>query len=206
MYVASTYMDLSTLLFVLLALFIVVVIYVINIYNRLQSLRNGASATLSQIRVAMKKRLDMVEQLVDMVKSYAHFEKETLEKITRMRTDLSSANPGDIRKINRNSLSLLSDIRAVAESYPVLKTSDAVINSMSAIREVEDEISRHRYTYNNIIQELNTMIDTLPSSFVASSAKMTKKEYLSFEEDELRRAGYLTSEEIEPHRPETGWQ
>jgi LemA protein len=199
-------MDLSTLLFVLLALLIVVVIYFITIYNRLQSLRNGASATLSQIRVAMKKRLDMVEQLVDMVKSYAHFEKETLEKITRMRTDLSSANPGDIRKINRDSLSLLSDIRAVAESYPVLKTSDAVINSMSAIREVEDEISRHRYTYNNIIQELNTMIDTLPSSFVASSAKMTKQEYLSFEEDELRRAGYLTSEEIEPRRPETGWQ
>lgn len=199
-------MDLSTLLFVLLALFIAIAFYFITIYNRLQSLRNGASATLSQIRVAMKKRLDMVEQLVDMVKSYAHFEKETLEKITRMRTDLSSADPGDIRKINSGSLNLLADIKAVAESYPALKTSDAVINTMNAIREVEDEISRHRYTYNNIIQELNTMINTLPSSFVASSARMTKQEYLSFEEDELRRAGYLTSEEIEPRRPETGWQ
>ena len=199
-------MDLSALLFVLLAVFIVMVFYFITVYNRLQSLRNGASATLSQIRVAMKKRLDMVEQLVDMVKSYAHFEKETLQKITSMRTDLSSADPGDISKINSGSLSLLADIKAVAENYPALKTSDAVINTMNAIRDVEDEISRHRYTYNNIIQELNTMIDTLPFNFIASSARMTKQEYLSFEEDELRQAGYLTSEEIEPRRPETGWQ
>jgi len=198
-------MDLSILLLVLLAVFIVIVFYFVTIYNRLQSLRNGAYATLSQIRVAMKKRLDMVEQLVDMVKSYAHFEKETLEKITSMRTDLSSADPGDLRKINRDSLSLLSDVRAVAESYPALKTSDAVINTMNAVREVEDEISRHRYTYNNIIQELNTMIDTLPSSFIASFARLSKQEYLSFEEDELRRAGYLSSDEIEPRRPETGW-
>lgn len=199
-------MDLSALLLVLLAVFVVIVFYFVTIYNRLQSLRNGASATLSQIRVAMKKRLDMVEQLVDMVKSYAHFEKETLEKITSMRTGLMSADARDIRKINSESLSLLSDIRAVAESYPALKTSDAVINTLNAVRDVEDEISRHRYTYNNIIQELNTMIDTLPSSFIASRARLTKQEYLSFEEDELRRGGYLTSEEIEPRRPETGWK
>jgi LemA protein len=194
------------LLLVLLAVFIILAFYFVAQYNRLQSLRNGALAALSQIRVAMKKRLDMVEQLVDMVESYAHFEKETLEKITRMRTDLSSADPGDILKINRQSLGLLADIRAVAESYPALKTSDVVVNTMNAIRDVEEEISRHRYTYNNIIQELNTMIDTLPSSLVASSAKITKQEYLSFEEDEIRRAGYLTSEEIEPRRPEAGWK
>jgi LemA protein len=199
-------MDLSMLLLVLLVIFIAVAFYFITIYNRLQSLKNGAFAALSQIRVAMKKRLDMVEQLVDMVRSYAHFEKETLEKITSMRTDLSSAQPRDIRKINRDSLSLLADIRAVAESYPALKTSDAVINTMNAIRDVEDEISRHRYTYNNIIQEINTKIDTIPSSFVASSARLAKQDYLSFEEDELYRAGYLTSEEIEPRRPETGWK
>ncbi len=199
-------MDLSTLLLVILVIFIAVAFYFITIYNRLQSLKNGSFAALSQIRVAMKKRLDMVEQLVDMVKSYAHFEKETLEKITSMRTDLSSAQPRDISKINCDSQSLLADIKAVAESYPALRTSDAVINTMNAIRDVEDEISRHRYTYNNIIQEINTMIDTFPSSFIASLARLAKQDYLSFEEDELRRAGYLTSEEIEPRRPEAGWK
>jgi LemA protein len=198
-------MDLSTLLLVLLAVLIVIIFYIVTMYNRLQSLRNGASATLSQIRVSMKKRLDMVEQLVDMVKSYAHFEKQTLEKITSMRSGLMGADPRDIGKINSDSLSLLSDIKAVAESYPALKTSDAVINTMNAIRDVEDEISRHRYTYNNIVQELNTMIDTLPSSFIASSARLNKQEYLSFEEDELHREGYLSRDEIEPRRPEAKW-
>jgi LemA protein len=199
-------MDLSMLLFILLALIAAIAFYFISIYNRLQSLRNGSSATLSQIRVAMKKRLDMVEQLVDMVKSYANFEQATMEKITRMRAGLESADAKDIGRINSDSRGLLADIRAAAESYPALKTSDTVINTMNAVRDVEDEISRHRYTYNNIIQELNTMIDTFPSSLIASRAGLQKYDYLSFEEDELRRAGYLSDEEIEPRRPETDWK
>lgn len=198
-------MDLSTILFVFLALLVAVIFYFVTAYNRLQSLRNGAEATLSQIRVAMKKRLDMVDQLVDSVKSYAHFEQETHEKITRLRTGLGDAGPEDIQKINSDSQSLLAGIKAVAESYPNLKTSEAVITTMNAIREVEDEISRHRYTYNNIIQEFNTMLDTLPSSFIGTYAGMHKQEYLNFEEDELRRKGYLTSEEIEPSMPEAKW-
>lgn len=198
-------MDLSTILFVFLALLVAVIFYLVTVYNRLQSLRNGAEATLSQIRVAMKKRLDMVEQLVDSAKSYAHFEQETHEKITRLRTGLGDAGPEDIQKINSDSQSLLAGIKAVAESYPNLKTSEAVIATMNAIREVEDEISRHRYTYNNIIQEFNTMLDTLPSSFIGTYAGMHKQEYLNFEEDELRRKGYMTSEEIEPSMPEAKW-
>jgi LemA protein len=199
-------MDLSIGLFILLALLVLVMIYFVTIYNRLQSLRNGAEATLSQIRVAMKKRLDMVEQLVELTKSYAHFEHDVLEKITSLRTGLGSASPVDLKRINGDSLGLLADIKATAESYPVLKTSDTVIATMSAIRDVEDEISRHRYTYNNVIQEFNTMLVTLPSSFIASSSGMHKLDYLNFEEDELRRQGYYTGEEIEPRRPEVEWK
>jgi len=199
-------MELSIILFILLALLVLVMIYFVTIYNRLQSLRNGAEATLSQIRVAMKKRLDMVEQLVELTKSYAHFERDVLEKITNLRTGLGSAGPVDLKRINGDSLGLLADIKATAESYPALKTSDTVMATMSAIREVEDEISRHRYTYNNVIQEFNTMLVTLPSSFIASSSGMQKLDYLNFEEDELRRKGYYTGEEIEPRRPEVKWE
>jgi LemA protein len=199
-------MDLSIGLFILLALLVLVMIYFVTIYNRLQSLRNGAEATLSQIRVAMKKRLDMVEQLVELTKSYAHFERDVLEKITSLRTGLGSASPVDLKRINGDSLGLLADIKATAESYPALKTSDTVIATMSAIRDVEDEISRHRYTYNNVIQEFNTMLVTLPSSFIASSSGMHKLDYLNFEEDELRRQGYYTGEEIEPRKPEVEWK
>jgi LemA protein len=192
----------ALLAFVLLLAF---AFYFISVYNRLQSLRNGAEATLSQIRVAMKKRLDMVEQLVDSVKSYAHFEQKTLEKITSLRAGLSSAEPEELQRINATSKGLVADISAVAESYPQLKTSETVVVTMNAIRDVEDEIARHRYAYNNIVQEFNTRLDTLPSSFVASSAGMRKLEYLTFEEEELRRRGYLASDDLEPGRPEVKW-
>ncbi|MCW3131382.1 MAG: LemA family protein, partial [Candidatus Methanospirare jalkutatii] len=83
-------MEIFTLLLVvvLLVVLLVAVAYYISIYNRLQSLRNGAEATLGQVRVALKKRLDMIEQLVESVKSYARFERETFESITRMRASL----------------------------------------------------------------------------------------------------------------------
>jgi len=199
-------MDALSLIAFLAFVLLVFAFYFISVYNRLHSLRNGAEATLSQIRVAMKKRLDMVEQLVDSVKSYARFERETLEKITSLRTGLGSADPEELRRINATSKSLLADIRAAAENYPQLKTSETVTLTMNAIRDVEDEIARHRYTYNNIVQEFNTKLDTLPSSIVASSAGMRKMEYLNFEEDELRRRGYLTSDNLEPGRPETKWE
>jgi LemA protein len=198
-------MALSIILIALLAMLLVIAFYFITIYNRLQSLRNGAQATISQVRVAMKKRLDMIEQLVDSVKSYAHFERDTLERITSMRTSLGSASPDELAKINGASKGLVGNIMAVAENYPQLKTSDTVTATMNAIKDIEDEISRHRYTYNNVVQEFNTMLDTVPSRFVASSAGMKKLEYLTFEEDELRRRGYLISEDYEPRRPEVKW-
>jgi LemA protein len=200
-------MSISLLLLILLALLLVIAFYFVTIYNRLQSLKNGAEATLSQIRVAMKKRLDMIEQLVDSVKSYAKFERDTLEKITSMRTNLGSASPDELAKIDGASRGLVGNVLAVAESYPQLRTSEAVTTTMNAIKDVEDEISRHRYTYNNIIQEYNTMLVTVPSNMVASYTGMRKMDYLNFEEDELRRRGYLTSEgELEPGRPDVKWE
>lgn len=195
------------LLLIPLALLLIVTFYFVSVYNRLQGLKNGAEATLSQIRVAMKKRLDMIEQLVDSAKSYAKFERDTLEKITSMRTNLGSASPNELAKINGTSRGLVGNVLAVAESYPQLKTSEAVTTTMNSIKDVEDEISRHRYTYNNIIQEFNTMLVTIPSNMVSSFTGMHKMDYLNFEEDELRRRGYLTSEgELEPGRPKVKWE
>jgi LemA protein len=194
----------SLMLLIILAVLLLVAGYFVMTYNRLQSLRNGADATLSQIKVAMKKRLDTIEQLVDSIESYAHFERQTLEKITGMRSGLQEAGAQELGRMEKESRGVLGNIRLVAESYPDLKTSQATINSMNAIRELEDEIARHRYTYNNIVQEFNTMRDTFPSRWIAAS--MPRLDYLSFEEDELRRAGYYTGDETEPSRPKVEWK
>jgi len=173
--------------FVLIIILLVIVVYFFSTYKKLKSLRNAADATLSQTRVAMKKRLDMIEQLVEAVKSYAKFEQDTFVKITGMRANVGKADTEELRKIDSESRGILGNIIAVAENYPALKTSETVTSVMNSVKDVEDEIARHRYTYNNIIQEYNTMLDTIPSKFIGRSVGMSKKEYLDFFDEELKR-------------------
>ena len=167
---------------VIAVVIIALILWIISIYNRFVSLKNSSEATLGQIRVAMKKRLDMIDQLLGSVKSYAKFEKETLEKVTAMRASVATASPGDLNKVEAESRSIFGRLLAVAENYPDLKTSTTVTSMMSSIKDLEDEIARQRYTYNNISQEFNTMMDTIPSNFVAKMMHLVKLEYLQFEE------------------------
>ncbi|MDD1719857.1 MAG: LemA family protein [Methanoregulaceae archaeon] len=177
-------MDLLTLVIVAIIVIVIValVLYYIGIYNRFFSLKNASEATLGQIRVAMKKRLDLIEQLLGAVKSYAKFEKETLERVTAMRAGVGSAGVGDLNEVEKESRSLLGRLFAVAENYPDLKTNTTVLTLMDSSRSVEDEIARHRYTYNNISQQFNTMCDTIPSSWIANMMHLIKLPYLEFEE------------------------
>lgn len=158
------------------------VLYFVGVYNRFFSLKNSSEATLGQIRVAMKKRLDMIDQLLGSVKSYAQFEREILEKVTAMRARVGNAGPTDLNEIERESRSVLGRLFAVAENYPDLKTSTTVMNLMDAVRGVEEEIARQRYTYNNISQEYNTLVDVIPSNFIARILGLGKLAYLEFEE------------------------
>jgi len=182
-------MDILPILVIGILIFFVAdfTILIISIYNRLHSLRNSAEATLSQIRVALKKRLDMIEQLLGAVKSYAKFEKETLERITSLRAELLNASVSGLGDIDRESKSMLKAVLAVAENYPQLRASEPVAKLMEAVKNVEDDIARQRYTYNNIVQNYNAMLDAIPSKLVAFSRRMVKIEYLKFEESIEKR-------------------
>ena len=171
---------------IILAIVIVVILalvfWFVGIYNQFYRYRNAADATLGQIRVAMKKRLDMIEQLLGAVKSYAKFEKETLTKITEMRASVLKGTPGELNTVERESRALLGTLIATAEAYPDLKTSTTVTSLMNSVKEIEEEIARQRYTYHNIVQQFNTMLDTLPSSIIGRMMGLLKRDYLQFEE------------------------
>jgi LemA protein len=184
--------------FISLILIVVVVLIIVGvaaifvgIYNRFFSLKNSAEATLGQVKVAMKKRLDMIEQLLGAVKSYAAFEKETLTKVTAMRASVGGASPGKLNEVDRESRAILGRLIAVAENYPDLKTSQTVQQLMTAVRSIEDEIARQRYTYNNIAQQYNTMTDVVPSNVVAGVMGFSKLPYLEFGE-EIERVPTIT--------------
>lgn len=182
-------MDLITIIILVIAVVIIlgVILWFVSIYNRFMNLRNASESSLGQIKVALKKRLDMIEQLLGAVKSYAKFEQETLTKITGMRTAVEKGGAADVNAVDRESRAIVGNLFAVAEAYPNLKTSETVTSLMSSINGMETEISRQRYTYNNIAQQLNTMVDTIPSNFVAMIAGVRKLDYLEFEE-EIKKA------------------
>ncbi len=172
---------------IILAVVVIVIIglvlWVVGIYNRFYSLKNSSEATLGQIRVAMKKRLDMIEQLLGAVKSYAKFEQDTFTKVTAMRAAVATAGPGDLNKVEAESRSIFGRLLAVAENYPELKTSQTVTSLMDSVKSLEEEIARQRYTYNNISQEFNTMMDTIPSTFIGHMIHLSKLDYLQFEDE-----------------------
>ena len=154
----------------------------VNVYNRLVKYRNAADANMGQIKVALKKRLDMVEQLLGAVRGYVKHEREIFESIARLRAGVGDAGASGVNDIDRKSREIVNNLLAVAEAYPDLRASENVAKLMEAIVNVEDEIARQRYTYNNVVQEFNTMIDVFPSNLVAGAMKATKLGYLEFEE------------------------
>jgi LemA protein len=167
---------------------VVLAVLLIVFYNKFQVLKNGAEAGLSQIGVALKKRLDMISQLIEIVKSYAKFERGVFEKITEMRSRIAQTETAeDLRKIDEESKGILDKILAVVENYPNLKASENVANLMTAVTEVEDEIARQRYTYNNIVQDYNTRCAAFPSNMVARIFAFKKLEYLRFEDEVSKR-------------------
>ena len=116
-----------------------------------------------------------------------------MENIAKMRSSIAEIKtPQDISNLNNESKKILNNLIAVIESYPTLKASENVKDLMNAVTDVEDEIARQRYTYNNIVQEFNTKVCSIPSDIVAKICSFKKLEYLQFE-DEVNK------------RPDAGW-
>lgn len=177
----------TLLLAVLLGGLAFVIIYFVFVFNRLYRYRNAGDATLNQIGVALQKRLDMIEQLLGAVKGYVKHERELFEAIAKLRAGLPQSSARELDEVNRESSRLVGNLMAVAEAYPELKANETVMKLMEAIVSVENEIARQRYTYNNVVQEFNTMVDTIPSNFVARTQGMEKLTYLEFEEEAALR-------------------
>jgi len=178
-------LELTSLLLpsALVILVVVLGVYFAYLFNRLYRFKNAADANIGQIRVAMKKRLDMIEQLLGAVKSYVRYERGVFETVASMRAKVFEAGTQGLSEIDLESRRITGSIIAVAEDYPELKANETVNKLMDAVVSVEDEIARHRYTYNNIVQTFNTMVDTIPSNMVARSVGLDKLDYLRFEEE-----------------------
>jgi LemA protein len=167
--------------YVIAGLAVVLLVAVLGVYNKFINLKNGIDNNFSQIKVAMKKRTDMIGQLVDTASSYLKFEKTTLEGVTKMR-NISLDTPEGLKEADALSRSVFGKILAVSERYPKLKGIEAIKPLQENVKELEEEIGRLRYLYNDEVQTFNTMSERVPTNVVAGAFGFRKKEYLQFEE------------------------
>src|SRR6185312_442773 len=157
----------------LLVLIVVVAIalYAIFVFNRLVSLRQLANEGWSGIDVQLKRRSDLVPNLVDSVKGYAGHERTVLEEVTAQRERARNASPNDVAQRAQAEGALtggLAKLMALAEAYPELKVSANFLSLQRELTDLENEIQMARRYYNGTVRNLNTLIQSVPSNFIAA--------------------------------------
>jgi LemA protein len=173
----------TVVLIVIVALIALGVIYVITAFNSLIRLRNRAEEGFSDIDVQLKRRHDLIPNLVETVKGYAAHERQVLENVTAARSNAVSASGPEARAQAENALSgALRQLFAVAENYPDLKASRNFLELQNEITDTEDKIQAARRFYNMTVRDLNIKIETFPSSIIANMRGIQKREFFELEE------------------------
>jgi LemA protein len=170
-------------LIVIAAIVVLLVLYYIAKRNGIISSRNRVDEAWSGIDVQLKRRHDLVPNLVESVKGYAAHEKETFEKTTKARAEAMSARGvGDTAQAEAKLSGALTDLRAVAENYPQLRATENFQQLTRNLSELEDEIQASRRIYNSNVQSYNTTIQQFPASVIANQSGFTAREFFEIED------------------------
>lgn len=161
----------------LFALVLILALYVMATYNHLVRLRNDVEEGFSTMDVYLKKRYDLIPNLVETVKGYAKHEKETLTKVIEARNMAMNATTLEEKAQGENMLTgTLKSLFALSENYPDLKANANFIDLQNQLKQIETDIANARKYYNGVVKAFNTKIEVFPSNFVAGMFKFTKKQ------------------------------
>ena len=171
------------ILLIVLALIVLVAIAFIVIRNSMIASRNRVDEAWSGIDVQLKRRHDLVPNLVETVKGYATHEQKTFEKVTQARADaMQAASVQATQEAEAKLSGALAEVRAVAEQYPDLRATENFQQLQRNLNEIEDEIQASRRIYNSNVQAYNTKIQIFPNSIVANSGGFTAREFFEIED------------------------
>jgi LemA protein len=172
-------------LIVILAGIAIVAFAVVVLYNGLISLKNRVDEAWSDIDVQLKRRHDLIPNLVNTVKGYAAHEKELFEKVTEARTAAMSAGTPAEKEKAENALSgTLKTLFAVSENYPDLKANQNFLELQRELTDTEDKIQAARRFYNANVRDFNTKLQVFPSNLIAGMLKFVKYDFFEAEEGE----------------------
>lgn len=176
---------------IILVVLAVIGLYAISLYNKLVKLKQMVSEGWSGIDVQLKRRADLIPNLLELVKGYMKHEKSLLEEVTRLRTAsvaAGSAGPGERGKIESALSGALGRLMAVAENYPDLKASENFVEFQEALEKTEDEISLSRRYYNGAVRNNNIAVESFPSNLIAGRFGFSAAEYFEIDDTADREA------------------
>jgi len=176
-------------LYIILIVLAVLILWAVAIFNGLVKRKNRVQEAWSDIDVQLKRRYDLIPNLVQTVKGYASHERELFEKVTQARTQAMGAQSVKEREAAENMLSnTLKSLFAVSENYPDLKASQNFLELQRELRDAEDKIQAARRFYNANVMDLNTQIESFPSNLIANIFNFGKKELFELKGAEEREA------------------
>ena len=164
---------------------VLLVLFLILMYNRLVGLRNKVENAWAQIDVQLKRRYDLIPNLVETVRGYAAHERQTLEAVTQARANALNAQGAVAQAEAENMLTgALKSLFAVAEAYPDLKANQNFAALQDELATTENRIAYSRQYYNDAVQTYNTAIQTVPANLVAGTFGFRDREYFTAPEEE----------------------
>jgi LemA protein len=173
----------TIVIIVLVVLGILIALYGVATFNALIRLNNRAQEGFSDIDVQLKRRHDLIPNLVETVKGYAAHERQVFENVTAARSQAVAARGPEAQAQAENALSgALRQLFAVAEAYPDLKANQNFIELQDEITDTEDKIQAARRFYNMTVRDLNIKVEQFPSRYLAPLANVTKRDFFEIEE------------------------
>ncbi|AQX09398.1 LemA family protein [Elizabethkingia occulta] len=169
-------------LIVVIALVAIVLLYGVSVYNKLVKFRNLVQEAWSSIDVMLKKRYDLIPNLVETVKGYATHERETLDSVTQART--MAKNAGSVQEkeaAEKNLNQAMMNLFAVAEQYPDLKANTNFQQLQNELSSLESDIEKSRRYYNGTARENNTLVESFPSNIIANMYKFEKAPFFELQ-------------------------
>lgn len=173
--------------FIIIIVVVVVVLFVWITYNTLITTKVRVQEAFSQIDVQLKRRADLIPNLVETVKGYVKHEKEVLEEVTKARTSLMSAKGVKEKASANNQLGeTLKSLFAVAENYPTLKANENFLNLQEELSDTENKIAYARQFYNSAVMDYNTKLQTFPTMLFANMMHFTPNEFFQATDEEKK--------------------
>ncbi len=165
-------------LYILIVIVVLLILFVITTYNKLVGLRAKVRNQWAQIDVQLKRRADLIPNLVETVKGYAKHEKETLEEVIAARNTYLSASTPEAQMESSGELSnVISKLFALSESYPDLKADKSFVKMQEDLTETEDKISYAWQFYNDIVMKYNAAIQKFPTNVIAGMFNFNEKKF-----------------------------